>query len=731
MENSSNNHDTTSLTNTEGSALGGNAELSAVEGQSAPPQPEDQIPPAKNGEELPTGEIEPGGSVGASEEVTTDTPKEVMQAAEEATVTGEEAQLPPIQSSAPQAEATSPEEEPLILTLESKVPEDEETHQSFDANGDSDDADSQFDDARDQGDDSKIGSMDGDDVTMELLYEESFRSYSEGEVLSGVVVLINKDYVMVDVGSKCEGRIPLAEFQEDGKVLVKKGDKVEAVLVKRGDDDGDMILSKLKAAKQKLWDDLVRIHGEDGIVEGLVTGKVKGGLNVDINGIQAFLPGSQMDVRNVRSTDSYLGNTYKFHILKINRRRGNVVLSRRTYLIKEAETKRAHVLATLEEGAIVEGVVKNLTAYGAFVDLGGLDGLLHITDVTWGRTGRLEDHVKPGQKIKTKVLSFDRDRGKVSLGLKQLQEDPWASVIKKYKVGDRIQGRVMSLTEYGAFVEIAPGMEGLIHVSEMSWTRKVRNPSAVLKVDDIVECVIHNIDYDAKRISLSMKQVEPNPWSTVAERYPIDTIIEGKIKSITDFGIFIGIDEGIDGLVHVSDISWNRRNRHPSEIYKKGDAVRAVILAIDVEHERFSLGIKQLEDDPWITALTNYPVGKIVTGKINSITEFGIFLTLPDGIDGLVHYTQATTPKGKSLTECYNVGDEVSAKVISISAVDHKIGLTLKTQGKEDEAPVSDFSETLTSTKDASSSFRTDAFEKLGVLIGERKPQSDDNSEES
>jgi small subunit ribosomal protein S1 len=595
-----------------------------------------------------------------------------------------------------------------------------------DAPGDMDGAlgSDQLDDPSDKDGEDGGGNASGQDeqdIPMELLYEESFKSFSEGEVLSGIVVLINKDYVMVDVGSKCEGRIPVAEFMEGGKLTVKRGDKVEAQLIRRGDDDGDMILSKDKAAKQKLWDDLVRNFNDETAVEGVVTGKVKGGMNVDISGVPAFLPGSQLDVRTVKSSDPYIGNTYKFLILKINRRRGNVVLSRRAFLLKEAEAKRTHVLETLKEGAIVDGVVKNLTAYGAFVDLGGLDGLLHITDVSWGRTGRLEDHLKPGQKLRTKVLSFDRDKGKVSLGLKQLQDDPWASGIKKFSVGDRIQGRVVSLTEYGAFVEIAPGMEGLIHVSEMSWTRKVRNPSTVLKVDDIVEVVIHNIDYDSKRISLSMKQVEPNPWSTVAERYPIDTIIEGKIKSITDFGIFIGIDEGIDGLVHVSDISWNRRTRHPSEIFKKGDSVRAVILAIDVEHERFSLGIKQLEDDPWASAAASYPVGKVVTGRINSITEFGIFVTLQDGIDGLVHYSQASTPKGKSLAECYAVGDEISAKVISISAADHKIGLSLKTQSKEREDGASaDFSE-LAGAKD--SAFRTDAFDKLGALIGGRKGQ--------
>ncbi|MDR2199384.1 MAG: 30S ribosomal protein S1 [Deltaproteobacteria bacterium] len=585
--------------------------------------------------------------------------------------------------------------------------------------------------------DSEGKAAEDQDYSMEMLYEESFKTYSEGEVLSGVVVLINKDYVMVDVGSKCEGRIPLSEFQEGGKITVRKGDKVEALLVKRGDDDGDMILSKDKAAKQKLWDDLVRLHAEDGSVEGTVTGKVKGGLNVDINGIPAFLPGSQLDVRTVKSSDPYIGNTYRFLILKINRRRGNVVLSRRGYLLKESESRKAHVLATLEEGAVVEGVVKNLTPYGAFVDLGGLDGLLHITDVSWGRTGKLEDHLKPGQKVKTKVLSFDKEKGKVSLGLKQLQEDPWTSTIRNFNVGDRIQGRVVSLTEYGAFVEVAPGMEGLIHVSEMSWTRKVRNPSTFLKVDDIVECVIHNIDYDAKRISLSMKQVEPNPWSTVAERYPINSIIEGKIKSITDFGIFIGIDEGIDGLVHISDISWNRRNRHPSEMFKKGDSVRAVILAIDIDHERFSLGIKQLEDDPWLNAAANYPVGKSVTGKINSITEFGIFVTLQEGIDGLIHYSQASIPKGKTLNEVFNVGDEIGAKVLSISPAEHKIGLSLKSSGRglDGAADSADFGREPGGSKQpgsgpsgqGSSGFRTDAFSKLGALIDDKKDEGGDD----
>ncbi|MDR1037924.1 MAG: 30S ribosomal protein S1 [Deltaproteobacteria bacterium] len=523
---------------------------------------------------------------------------------------------------------------------------------------------------------------------MNRLYDESFKLLTEGEVLSGKVVQIGKEHVMVDVGSKSEGRINLREFlDENGIPQVRIGDSVEALLVKRGDDDGDMILSKDKAAKQRLWDDLTRIHGEGGEIEGVVTGKVKGGLNVDIKGIQAFLPGSQLDIKQVKSMEPYIGKPFRFIIIKMNRRRSNVVLSRRAVQQKEQEEKRAHTLATLEEGAVVEGVVKNLTNYGAFVDLGGLDGLLHVTDVTWGRVGRLEDHLKVGDKIRVKVLSFDRAKVKVSLGLKQLHEDPWTTAVKSLQVGQRVQGKVVSLTEYGAFVEICPGVEGLIHISEMSWTRKVRNPAAVLKVDDIVECVIQNINNEGKRISLSMKQVEPNPWTTVAERYPIGTIIEGKIKSITDFGVFIGIDEGIDGLVHISDISWNRRNRHPSDIYKKGDSVRALILAIDTEQERFSLGVKQLEDDPWQAAELTYAVGNTVTGKVSSITEFGIFVELQDGIDGLLHSSQANIPKGKPLADAFRIGDDITARVNYISPQEHKIGLTMRPVGEEGEIP--------------------------------------------
>jgi small subunit ribosomal protein S1 len=629
------------------------------------------------------------------------------------------------------AEGMAPGESPEVEN-KGKGPEIEDKGKGHGGDHDQDhDQDLDLDLDEEHDDDGSYDEEGQENFRMDQLYEESFKSLTEGEVLTGTVVQITKEHIMLDVGSKSEGRIHIREFlDENGDLTVKKGDTVEALLVKRGDDDGDMILSKEKAARQKLWDEIARIHIEGGEIEGVVTGRVKGGLNVDINGIQAFLPGSQADIKQVKSTDPYIGKTFNFVIIKMNRRRSNVVLSRRALQQKEIESKRSNTLNSLKEGEVVEGVVKNLTSYGAFVDLGGLDGLLHVTDVTWGRIGRLEDHLKVGEKIKVKILAFDKERVKVSLGLKQLQEDPWSSVTKSLKVGDKVNGRVVSLTDYGAFVEISPGVEGLIHVSEMSWTRKVRNPAAVLKVDDIVECVIQNINHDGKRISLSMKQIEPNPWATVADRYPIGTIIEGKIKSITDFGVFIGIDEGIDGLVHISDISWTRRNRHPSELFKRGDSVRALILAIDTEQERFSLGIKQLEEDPWLTAVANYPVDKIVTGKVNSITEFGVFIELQEGIDGLIHTTQTNVPKGKALADYFRLGEELTAKILSISSSDHKIGLTLKLQSKEEERQPKELLERLPEPPKESLTFGS-AFEDLDIKLQAKQNQSEEPPSES
>jgi len=534
----------------------------------------------------------------------------------------------------------------------------------------------------------------GESMEMDLLYEESFKSLSEGEVLKGTVVQIGKEFIMLDVGAKSEGRIAISEFLDaDGKLTIKIGDEVEALLVRWDDDDGEIVLSKDKAAKIKVWEEITRIHNEDGTISGQITARVKGGLSVDI-GVNAFLPGSQVDSRPIKNLESLVGQTFDFKILKFNKRRGNVVLSRRVILEVEREAQKKETLSTLAVDSVVEGVVKNLTDYGAFIDLGGLDGLLHVTDMSWGRLAHPSELFSVGDKVTVKVLAFDKEKSRVSLGLKQLQEDPWITAAQKYQVGEKVTGKVVSLADYGAFVELDRGIEGLIHVSEMSWTRKVRNPASILKVGDVVECIILKVDTEAKRISLGMKQVDPNPWDTVAERYPIGTIIEGKIKNITDFGVFIGIDEGIDGLVHISDISWTRRYKHPSEVFKKGDSVRALILAIDRDQERFSLGIKQLEEDPWSIAVARFPVGEFATGKVTNITDFGLFVELAEGVEGLIHVSESGLQKGKPLSEAYNLGDEITAKVISISAADHKIGLSIKRMKKdEDDKLYKDYSD--------------------------------------
>ncbi|MBW1709329.1 MAG: 30S ribosomal protein S1 [Deltaproteobacteria bacterium] len=517
------------------------------------------------------------------------------------------------------------------------------------------------------------------------LYEESFKPLEEGELLHGVVVQVNKENVMVDIGYKSEGRIPIHEFlDEDGNVSVKVGDEVEVVLERYEGELDDILLSKEKAAKIKVWDEISRIYSEDGLIEGKVIARVKGGLAVDI-GVTGFLPGSQVDLRPVKDLESLVGEVFSFKILKYNKRRENVVLSRRAILEDERNALKTNTIASMKEGAVMKGVIKNITDYGAFVDLGGIDGLLHITDMSWGRVGHPSEIFKVGDEIEVKVLRFDRDQERVSLGLKQLQEDPWLQAETLYPLGSKIAGKVVSLTDYGAFVEVQEGIEGLIHVSEMSWTRKIRNPSKLLSVGDLVECKVLSIDSKNKRISLGMKQVEPNPWDIVSEKYPVGTTIEGKIKNITDFGIFIGIDEGIDGLVHVSDVSWIKRIKHPSEIYKKGDEIQAVVLKVDKENERFSLGIKQLEVDPWELIPSRYPTNSRVTGTVTNITDFGLFVELEEGIEGLVHISEVGRVKGKNLRDLYSLGDVISAKVINISVEDRKIGLSVRRMKKDEE----------------------------------------------
>jgi len=517
------------------------------------------------------------------------------------------------------------------------------------------------------------------------LYEQSFRNIQEGEVIRGKIVQISDDFVMVDIGYKSEGQISLHEFKDEkGIIQAAIGDEVDVLLEYHDDEDGTIHLSKEKAAKIKVWDEISRIYNNDGTIEGKVVAKVKGGLAVDI-GVQAFLPGSQVDLRPVRNLESLIGQTLPFKVLKYNKKRRNVVLSRRALLEREREQMKSHTLATLEDGKVVQGTVKNITDYGVFVDLGGIDGLLHITDMSWGRVGHPSEMFQVGDRIKVMVLSFDRDHERVSLGLKQLVADPWTQAEGKYPVGTRVEGRVVSLTDYGAFVEIEQGIEGLIHVSEMSWTKKIRHPSKILSVGDVVEAVVLSINPENKRISLGMKQLEPNPWDVIAEKYPVGTTIAGKIKNITDFGIFIGIDEGIDGLVHISDISWTKRVKHPSEVFKKNQEVQAIVLNIDKGNERFSLGIKQLESDPWESIPERYPVGSIIVGPITNVTDFGLFVEIEEGIEGLVHVSEISKEKIKSPIGQYKAGDRITAKVINISPKDRKIGLSVKKVEEQEE----------------------------------------------
>ncbi len=592
---------------------------------------------------------------------------------------------------------------------ENKILETEEKDINLDTTPDSEDISSD-DDSMD----------DVEDFTK--LYEESLRSIQEGEVLTGEVVQVDKDYVLVDIGYKSEGQISVDEFRDsEGNISVKVGDKVDVLLERKDNEEGGIVLSKEKAAKIKIWDNIKKIYENDETIKGKILSRVKGGFSVDV-GLQAFLPGSQVDLRPVRDMNSLIGTEHEFKIVKYNKRRGNIVLSRRVLLEAQREAQREQTLSTLEEGAILEGKVKNITNYGLFIDLGGIDGLVHITDMSWGRVGHPSELYKPGDDITVKVLSFDKENKRVSLGIKQLKPDPWDEAAEKYPVGTKITGRVVNLKDYGAFVEVEPGIEGLIHVSEMSWTRKVRHPSQVLNVGDTVNAVVLDIDLPKKRISLGMKQVEPNPWDAIEEKYPIGTIIEGKIKSITDFGVFVGIDEGIDGLVHISDISWTKRIKHPSEIYKKGQEVQAIVLNIDKENERFSLGIKQLTSDPWDEIPYKYQPGVKVTGTVTNVTDFGIFLQLEEGIEGLVHISEVPSDGQEDPMARFNVNDIIEAKVINVSKEDKKIGLSLK---KLDSA-------TEKSNKTSYKNYinnRQEATSNLGELLREEMTMLEQNAD--
>jgi small subunit ribosomal protein S1 len=510
------------------------------------------------------------------------------------------------------------------------------------------------------------------------LFGNSDRSFKEGEIARGTVLSIDNDFVQIDIGFKSEGMIAAWEFMtEEGEVTIAVGDKVEVLVEEVENEDGQLVLSKEKAERLKVWDEISNAYDNEEPVEGTIVARVKGGLSVDI-GVKAFLPGSQVDLRPVRNLEALLGEKANFKIIKFNKRRGNIVLSRRALLETERKMMREGTLSTLSEGQILDGVIKNLTDYGAFIDLGGIDGLLHITDMSWGRINHPGELFHVGDEIKVKVLKFDQEAERVSLGLKQIQPDPWVDAGMRYPLGMRIRGKVVSLTDYGAFIELEPGIEGLVHVSEMSWTKRVKHPSKVVSVGDTVEAVVLDVDERERKISLGMKQIEENPWTVIEERYPVGTRVSGQVRNITNFGIFIGLEEGIDGLVHVSDISWTEQVKHPSERFEKGDEVEAIVLKIDKENEKFSLGIKQLEPNPWDDIQKKYAVGSEITGPVTSVTDFGVFVKLDEGIDGLVYSSELAADRIETPSEHFTEGQEVTALVVKVDPTEGKISLSIR-----------------------------------------------------
>ncbi len=512
---------------------------------------------------------------------------------------------------------------------------------------------------------------------MEAYFENSLKKFREGEIITGKVLNINKGLVTVDVGFKSEGIISLSEFPEAEKENLDIGSEVEVFLERVEDSDGIVVLSKEKANKIKIWEKLVKAFEAEETIEGVVVAKAKGGLTVDI-GLKAFLPGSQIDLRPVRNLEKLIGEKFQMRIIKMNKKRGNIVLSRRILLEEERAAAREGTLKKMEEGNIVEGIVKNITDYGVFIDLGGIDGLLHITDMSWGRVNHPSEMFNIGDKVKVMVLKYDREKERVSLGLKQITPDPWVDVDKKYPVGNRIKGRVVSITDYGAFVELEKGIEGLVHVSEMSWSRHVKHPSKMVSIGDEVEAVVLTLDKEKKRISLGMKQTEPNPWDNIEQKYPIGSKVEGTVRNLTDFGAFVELEDGVDGLIHISDLSWNKKIKHPSEVVKKKDRVTAMVLNIDQENCRISLGLKQLEPDPWDKVPEQYPVGTEIEGTIVKVTGFGAFAEFGDGLEGLIHVSQLSSKKVSHPEKVVKVGDTIKAKVVKVDPATKKIGLSIK-----------------------------------------------------
>jgi small subunit ribosomal protein S1 len=541
------------------------------------------------------------------------------------------------------------------------------------------------------------------DSEFEQLLSKDFDAVKPGEIVYGKVTEIGRDYVLVDIGFKSEGNIPINQFtNEEGQTKVNVGDTVEVLLLTSENEYGEVVLSKDRAEQLKVWNELEKLYKDEKLVSGKVVQKVKGGLQIDV-GVPAFLPGSQVDIRPQRYLDKFVGETLDFKILKYSRERGNIVLSRRAVLEAERKALKKDTISQISEGVVLEGIVKNVTDYGAFIDLGGIDGLLHITDMSWGRVNHPSEILSVGQTVPVVILKYDRENERVSLGMKQLVDNPWEKVEARYVVGTNIAGKVVSITDYGAFVRLDEGIEGLIHVSEMSWSRKIPHPSKLLSVGQEVEAVVLEVSSDNQRISLGLKQLSKNPWDELAREFPVGSKIVGKVRSITDFGVFVNVKDEIDGLVHVSDFSWTKKVKDPKDIkdlYKKGDDLEAVVLEIDPENERLSLGVKQLSPDIWESVPHWYPQGAKVKGTINSITDFGVFVELEEGVEGLIHVSQLGLDRGESLKDKFQAGSPIEAEVLSVDRAERRISLTTqegkKRQDKEEYAQYTDDSSSAT-----------------------------------
>jgi small subunit ribosomal protein S1 len=581
------------------------------------------------------------------------------------------------QSATEDAQAAAPATENTSVSPDASTTPDTEAGSPVGGSGDHDESDDSDDDG---------GDFSMEDFAAILAAHEQTHSseISENEVVKGRVIKITDQSVIIDVGFKSEGIVPLSEFKEGDTITVAPGDEVDVFVKQLENSEGYVELSRVDAERKHTWEQIELAYKNQTIVTGRVTDRIKGGLRVEIGRIQAFLPGSQVDIRPVRNLDIFRNKDIEVRVLKVNKKRGNIVLSRKVVQEEQINGKKSETLKNLEEGIIVEGQVKNLTDYGAFIDLGGIDGLLHITDMSWGRLQNPHELLKIGETIQVKVLKFDRDKERVSLGLKQLTPDPWATAVERYPVNSRIKGKVVSLTDYGAFIELEAGIEGLVHVTEMSWSKRVKHPSKLLAIAQDVEAQVLEVDQGARRISLGLKQIEPNPWETLHQRYGVGTRIKGRVRNLTDFGAFIEIEEGIDGLVHVSDISWTKRIKHPSEALKKNQEVDAVITAIDVDNRRLSLSIKDLEPNAWERFFDEHRLGDIVTGKVTRFANFGAFVELEDGIEGLCHVSELSDQHVEKPEDAVKAGEAMQFKILKLDRDQRKIGLSARAVGRDE-----------------------------------------------